>query len=97
MYSILFRVVKDRDIYMYYKTYTEEKELDEIYKTSDIAEVTEKVKGLMESGVALGDIKVIKDVDIDIVLNLKMNEEDTSAGDTSDTDHSDTDDAEKTE
>ena len=91
MYSILFRVVKDRDIYMYYKTYTEEKELDEIYKTSDIKELSEKVKGLMENGVAWGDIKIVKDVDIEVVLNLKTSEENTSTDDITDTDDSTSD------
>ncbi len=76
MYKILIRKGNStKPMYYYYtvSTTTEEGEvITEDYETDDIQELESTVEGLLEL-FKLSDIKVIKELDIDVLLSINEN------------------------
>lgn len=93
MYSILIKIVKDRDIYEKYKVYDEENNMEKDYSVSSLEELTEKVEELIRSGVRFSDIKAVSEMNTEI--DLKLNGENT--GDSSSSSSSDMKVEEETE
>lgn len=88
MYSILIKIVKDRDIYEKYKVYDEENNMEKDYSVSSLEELTEKVEELIRSGVRFSDIKAVSEMNTEIDLklsdNCEANKEDNSSSSSSD-------------
>lgn len=95
MYSILIKIVKDRDIYEKYKVYDEENNMEKDYSVSSLEELTEKVEELIRSGVRFSDIKAVSEMNTEI--DLKLNGENTGDSSSSSSSSSDMKVEEETE